>query len=218
MLHQWVWLLYCRQRFCFSLGETICFEVVQVRRTLLGFCLSFWCYVRRAFGRLRIWWVEPTLRTEVYEGAFFSGKKCWRHLTCLLTVFVMSPFVSPFVPSAHTKEIVSNAFIMFSNISRQKRRPPRTHLTWQKILLTDSLFQTHTCVAQWTTSERCTKFYRVILQLQASRSQQRQKFVSVACTPIAREPGRLTRIYAILTFEWTCCITFESALLHSKLC
>ncbi len=66
---------------------------------------------------------------------------CWvistvgrRHLTCLFTVFVMSPFVSPFVPSARTKEIVSNAFIMFSNISRQKRIPlhkPSAHCVYQ---------------------------------------------------------------------------------------
>ncbi len=38
----------------------------------------------------------------------------------------MSPFVLPFVPNARTKEIVSNTFIMFSNISRQKRIPLRT--------------------------------------------------------------------------------------------
>ncbi len=38
----------------------------------------------------------------------------------------MSPFVLPVVPSARTKEIVSNTFIMFSNISRQKRIPLRT--------------------------------------------------------------------------------------------
>ncbi len=37
----------------------------------------------------------------------------------------MSPFVSPFIAGARTKEIVSNTFIMFSNISRQKRIPPR---------------------------------------------------------------------------------------------
>ncbi len=40
----------------------------------------------------------------------------------------MSPFVSPFVPNARTKEIVANTFIMFSNISRQKRIPLRTTL------------------------------------------------------------------------------------------
>ena len=37
----------------------------------------------------------------------------------------MSPFVLPFVLNARTKEIVSNTFIMFSNISRQKRMPLR---------------------------------------------------------------------------------------------
>ncbi len=41
----------------------------------------------------------------------------------------MSPFVLPFVPNALTKEIVSNTFIMFSNISRQKRIPPSYYST-----------------------------------------------------------------------------------------
>ncbi len=84
----------------------------------------------------------------VYEGGSFPGEKCWPHLTWLFSVFVMSPFVLPFVPNAHTKEIVSNTFIMFSDISRQKRMPPRRstvqsrHDEFLSLFLSNLEFQT----------------------------------------------------------------------------
>ncbi len=63
------------------------------------------------------------LRVQSYEGAFFSGEKCWRHLTCLLTVFVMSPFVQVLGTKGEMKGDMTKTCQMPPTVLHRKESP-----------------------------------------------------------------------------------------------